>query len=197
MKLTYLLLLALAGWSALGLLGLLISLRRGRHAEAARHGRTLAIVIATYLVALLTVSFLQKQRTIPIGADQCFGELCFAVTGVDEIPGLVSGDPARMIRVAIQVTNRSHSAQSDGRIRAYLVDARHREWQPLPGLSGNRLTGRLGPDSRMQSQPLFRVDPDSTGLALVFTRGSWQPGNLTIADSDSLLHRPNIVPLGR
>jgi hypothetical protein len=47
------------------------------------------------------------------------------------------------------------------------------------------------------SQPVFDVGADASGLGLVFTHGQRQPGVLVIGDSDSLLHRRTVVPLGR
>ena len=41
--------------------------------------------------------------------DQCFDEMCFAVVGVTEVPGLVAGDDGKVERVSIRVTNHGHS----------------------------------------------------------------------------------------
>ena len=86
--------------------------------------------------------------------------------------------------------------ESEGRIEAYLIDSRGRIWEPLAGLSGNRLSGRVAGGSQMLSQPMFRVAKDSMGLGLVFTHGSWHPRRLVVGDSDSLGHRRTVVGLG-
>jgi len=190
-------LLAVAGWIAIGCAGTAVSLARGRRAEAARHMAWIATVAGVYLLVLLGVSTTQKQRVVPIGQDQCFDEMCFAVVGVDEVPGLVAGDDGRVVRVTVRVSNHGHHAEAEGMIEAYLVDSRGREWTPLPGLSGNRLNARVADGSEMLSQPMFRVARDSEGLGLVLTHGNWQPGRLVVGDSDSLGHRKTVVALGR
>jgi len=197
MRIAELLLFGVVAWCLIGAAGIAISLMRERRAEALRHSAWLAFVAGVYLLVLLSVSVFQRQRIVPIGQDQCHGEMCFAVAGVDEVPGLVAGDDSRVVRVTIRVTNHGHSAQSEGPIEAYLLDSRGRIWTPLAGLSGNRLNSRVAGGSQMLSQPLFRVAKDAAGLGLVFTRGPWQPGRLVIGDTDSLGHRPTIVPLGR
>jgi hypothetical protein len=197
MKVAEFLLFGVIAWSLIGAAGIALSLVRGRRAEALRHGVWLALVAGVYLLALLTVSVFQKQKIVPLGQDQCYDEMCFAVVGVDEVPGLVAGDDSRVVRVAIRVTNHGHAAESEGLIEAYLLDSRGRVWQPLVGLSGNRLSARVAGGSQMLSQPLFRVARDAAGLGLVFTHGPWQPGRLVIGDSDSLGHRPTVVTLGK
>jgi len=197
MKFTELLLFGVLAWCAIGAAGIVISLVRERRAEALKHSVWLALVAGLYLLVMLAVSGAQKQTIVPLGKDQCYDEMCFAVVGVDEVPGLVAGDDARVIRVAIRVTNHGTSAEAERLIEAYLLDSRGRVWKPLAGLSGNRLNGRVAGRSQMLSQPMFRVAKDSTGLGLVFTHGLWQPGRLVIGDSDSLGHRPTMVSLGR
>jgi hypothetical protein len=197
MKLNELLLLAVAGWCGIGAIGIGVSLFRGRRQEATRHGAWLAAVAVLYVAAVLAVSAEQKQKLVPMGKDQCFDEMCFAVVGVDETPGLVAGEDSRVIRVAVRVTNHSNSSKAEGLIAAYLVDAQGRVWEPLAGLSGNPLNGRVAGGSQMLSQPMFRVAGNSSGLGLVFTHGPWQPGRLVIGDTDSLLHKRTVAALGR
>ncbi len=132
-----------------------------------------------------------------MGEAQCFGQICFTVAGVDQVPGLVAGDPGRVERVEIRVANRGKESEADGGIAAYLVDSRGRRWEPLPGLSGNRLGARVAGGSQMVSRPMFRVVEDSTGLGLVLTHGDWQWRRLAIGDPESLGHKAAVVPLGR
>ena len=197
MKATELLLLGVSGWSAIGAAGIAVSLLRGRRAEAMKHFAWLAAVLGGYFLLLLGVSLAQKQRVVGIGEDQCYGEMCFAVVNVDEVPGLVAGEDSRVVRVTVRVTNHGHSAESEGLIEAYLMDSKKRIWQPLAGLSGNRLNGRVAGGSEMLSEPMFRVARDATGLGLVLTHGEWQPGRLVVGDSDSLGHEKTVVALGR
>jgi hypothetical protein len=197
MKIAVWLFYGVAGWCAIGLMGSILSLARGRRAEALKNAVWVAVVGGGYLLTLLAVSTLQKQRVVAIGEDQCFSTVCFRVTGVDEVPGLVAGSADRVVRVRIAVANHGQSAVEDEAIRAYLLDSRGRQWFALPGLSGNRLTSRVAGRSEIISQPMFRVAEDATGLGLVLTHGSWQPRQFILGDSDSLAHRPTVVALGK
>jgi hypothetical protein len=192
-----LLLYALAGWSALGAIGVALSLRLGQREKALRHGAWIAGVWIGYGAVLGGVSFFQAQRVVPIGKDQCFHGMCFAVMGVEPVEAVVAGETGTVIRVKVKVANHGKDSDLDGRVRAYLEDAQGRRWEPLPGLSGNALRSRVAGGSQMLSEPVFRVARDSTGLSVVFTHGAWQPGRLVIGDSDSLGHRPTIVRLGQ
>ncbi|WP_263375433.1 hypothetical protein [Granulicella aggregans] len=197
MKIAVWLFYGVAGWCAIGLVGSILSIARGKRAEALRNSAWVAVVGGAYLLTLLAVSTLQRQRVVAIGQDQCFGAMCFRVTAVDEVPGLVAGSTDRVVRVHIAVANHGNSAAEEGAIRAYLLDSRGRQWFALPGLSGNRLTSRVSGRSEIISQPMFGVANDATGLGLVLTHGSWQPRQFIVGDSDSLAHRPTIVALGR
>ncbi len=196
MKATELLFYAVLGWVGIGAFGIAVSLGRGRRAEARRHTWWILGVLGAYMVVLLGVSTMQPPRLVPIGADQCFASLCYAVVGVNEVPGLVAGDTSRVIRAAVRVTNHGAEADSDSLVSVYLIDSKGRHWPTLKGVSGNRLTSRIAAGTQILSQPVFQVAKDSTGLELVFTHGRWQPGVLTIGDPDSLAHQPTAVKLG-
>jgi hypothetical protein len=192
-----LLLLLLVGWTALGAVGLTISLVRGEREQIGRGLRWLAGVWVVYLVVVVVVSLAQKQRVVAMGQDQCFDEMCFAVARVDEVPGFLVHDGQRLLRVSVRVTNKGHKTENEALMRAYLVDAQGRRWGESPGLSGVRLTTKVGAGKSVVSQPVFDVSADASGLGLVFTHGQRQPGLLVIGDSDSMLHRRTVVPLGR
>jgi hypothetical protein len=197
MRLTELLLFGLAAWTGLGLLGVWVSSRRGEKRKVRLGMAWLLGVWVVYLCILVGVSLAQKQRVVAIGQDQCFGEMCFAVTGVDEVPGFLIRDGRRLLRVSVRVSNKGRAAQSEELIQAYLVDARGRRWDQSAGVNGVRLTARVAGGDSAVSEPVFKVAADATGLALVFSRGWRQPGAFVIGDSDSLLHRRTVVPLGR
>ena len=198
MNLRELLLIALVGWTAIGAIGVTISLVRGERPKALRHLGWIAGVWATYLAVLVAVSLRQPQKTVAIGQNQCYGEMCVAVTGVEEVPGFLDHDGNRLVRVSIRITNhaRGHT-ESEKLIQAYLVDAQGRRWEESRGISGVPLTARIAAGDSVVSEPVFKVAKDATGLGLVFTHGWRQPGALVIGDSDSLLHRKTVVPLGR
>lgn len=150
-----------------------------------------------YLVVLIGVSLVQKQKVVAVGQPQCFDDLCFTVTGVEEVKRFLIHDERRLVRVTVRVTNRGSSAESDGLIQAYLVDAQGRQWEESAGVNGVGLTAKVAGGDSVMSQPVFRVAGDAKGLRLVLTHGWKQPGVLAIGDSDSLLHRKTVVELGR
>jgi hypothetical protein len=197
MKATELLLLGLVGWTAIGVIGVSVSLRRG---ERQRMGRGVAWLIGVwvvYLCVVVGVSLGQGQRVVAMGEPQCFDEMCFKVTRVEEVPGFLIRDGRRLLRVSVQVTNKGRKAQSEGLIRAYLLDGQGRRWEMSPGVNGVELTARVAGGDSVVSEPVFKVAADASGLGLVLTHGRWQPGVLVIGDSDSLLHRKTVVALGR
>ena len=197
MKATELLLLGLVGWTAIGVIGVAVSLSRGERQRVRRGVGWLIGVWAVYLSVLIGVSLGQGQRVVAMGEPQCFGEMCFRVTRVEEVPGFLIRDGRRLLRVSVQVTNQGRKAQRDALIRAYLVDGQGRRWEMSPGVNGVELTARVAGGGSVMSTPLFKVAADASGLGLVLTHGRWQPGLLVIGDSDSLLHRKTVMALGR
>jgi hypothetical protein len=191
------LLLILVGWTAVGALGITISLVRHERPKAVRHSIWIVAVWVVYMAVLLAVSLTQPQKVVALAQDQCFDEMCFAVIGMQELPGYLIPDGSRLIRVSVRITNRGkEKTQSERLIRAYLVDKQRREWAESTGVSGVRLTTRVAAGDSVISQPVFKVAKDATGLGLVFTHGHRQPGVLVIGDSDSLLHKRTVVRLG-
>jgi hypothetical protein len=197
MKATELLLLALTGWTAIGVIGVGVALSRGERDRARRGVMWLVGVWVVYVGVVIGVSMVQEQKVVAMGEPQCFDEMCFTVTRVEEVPGFLIRDGRRLLRVSVQVKNKGRKAQSEGLIRDYVVDAQGRRWEESPGVNGVRLTARVAGGSSVMSEPVFKVAADASGLGLVFTHGRWQPGVLVIGDSDSLLHRKTVVDLGR
>jgi hypothetical protein len=198
MNLRELLLVGVVGWTALGTLGVSVSLMR-RERQKALHGVAWIVgVWVTYVAALVTASLMQPQKVVTMGQEQCYDEMCFAVIGVEEVPGFLIRDGSRLVRVSVRVSNRGRGGpQSERLIRAYLVDAQGRRWEESVGVSGVRLTARVVAGDSVVSEPVFKLASDATGLELVFTHGRKQPGVLVIGDSDSWLHRRTVVKLGR
>ena len=197
MKAAEVLLLGLAGWTAIGVIGVGVSQWRGERQRVRRGVSWLVGVWVVYLCVVMGVSLGQRQRVMAMGEPQCFDEMCFRVTGVEEVPGFLIRDGRRLLRVTVEVTNKGRKAQSEGLIRAYLVDAQGRRWEMSPGVNGVELTARVAGGGSVVSEPVFKVAADASGLGLVLTHGRWQPGVLVIGDSDSLLHRKTVVRLGR
>ena len=193
-----LLLLALVGWTAVGAVGVTVSLVRGERAKGLRNLGWIVGVWVVYMGVLVGTSLMQPQKVLAMGQEQCFDDMCFAVTGVEEVPGFLIRDGSRLVRVSVRVSNRGRGkTQSEGLLQAYLVDAQGRKWEESTGVSGVRLTAKVAAGSSVVSEPVFKVAKDSSGLGLVFTHGRRQPGLLVIGDSDSLWHRRTVVPLGR
>jgi hypothetical protein len=197
MKATELLLLGLVGWTAIGVIGVGVSVGRGERQRVRRGVAWLMGVWVVYLCLVIGVSLGQRQRVVAMGEPQCFDEMCFRVIRVEEVPGFLIRDGRRLLRVSVQVANRGRKAQREGLIRAYLVDAKGRRWEMSSGVNGVELTARVAGGDSVLSEPVFKVAADASGLGLVLTHGRWQPGLLVIGGSDSLLHRKTVVALGR
>jgi hypothetical protein len=197
MKATELLLLGLVGWTAIGVIGVGVSLWRGERQRVRRGVAWLIGVWMVYLCLLTGVSLGQGQRVVAMGEPQCFDDMCFRVTRVEEVPGFLIRDGRRLLRVSVQVTNKGRKAQSEGLIRAYLLDGQGRRWEMSPGVNGVELTARVAGGESVVSEPVFKVAANASGLGLVLTHGRWQPGVLVVGDSDSLLHKKTVVGLGR
>jgi hypothetical protein len=193
-----LLLLALVGWTAVGAVGVTVSFVRGERAKGLRHLGWIAGVWLLYLVVVAGTSLMQPRRIVAMGKEQCFGEMCFAVVRVEELPGFLIRDGSRLVRVLVRVTNRGRGkTQSERLLRAYLVDSKGRRWEESKGISGVKLTAAVAAGSSVISEPIFKVPGDASGLGLVLTLGWKQPGILVIGDPDSLWHKRPVVPLGR
>jgi hypothetical protein len=197
MKPMELLLLGLVGWTAIGVVGVTVAWRRGEQWRLRRGIAWIAGIWVAYLSVLIGVSLGQQERVVAMGEPQCFDDMCFTVTGAEEVPGFLIRDGRRLIRVTVRVTNRGRKAQSEGLIAAYLVDSKGRVWEPSPGVNGVGLTARVSGGNSVTSEPIFKVASDAAGLGLVLTRGRWQPGVLVIGESDSLFHKKTVVVLGR
>jgi len=197
MKATELLLLGLVGWTAIGVVGVGVSLARGERERVQRGIAWILGVWVVYLFVLIGVSLGQRQRVVAMGEPQCFDEMCFTVIRVEEVPGFLIRDGRRLVRVSVQVANTGRKAQREGLIRAYLVDGQGRRWEESAGVNGVELTARVVGGGSVVSEPVFKVAGDATGLGLVFTHWRRQPGVLVIGGSDSLLHKKTVVRLGR
>ena len=192
------LLLLLVGWTVLGTIGVFISLFLGERAKALRNIAWIFASWAVYLALVMGTSLMQPRKIVAMGQDQCFGDVCFAVTGVEEVPGFLVQDGSRLIRVSVRVSNRGRGeVEKDAHVQAFLLDSRGRQWDEARAISSVPLTSGVPAGSSVMSEPVFKVANDASGMALVLTHGRWQRGALVIGGPESLLHRRTIVPLGR
>lgn len=190
------LLLALVGWTAIGVLGTTISFLREERSQAKRHLGWIFAMWLLYLAILVTVSVTSTRREIPMGREQCFGKMCFAVMGADVMPGFLAQNGEQVVRVGVRITNHStDKAERDAKLQAYLVDAQGRRWQQTTGLEGVRLSAVVGPGGSVTSEPVFKVARDATGFGLVLTHGRGLPGTLVIGGPDSLFSHPVVMPV--
>ena len=204
MRIPELALAAVAGWSAIGVVGVGVSWRRGDRAKARRGLAWIVGVCFSYLAVLVGLSVWGAQRHLSPGRSECFGTLCYTVVAAEELRGFVGRGPVggapgeRLIRVSVRAFNTAPSGTAARpSIEAYLVDGQGRTAYPVPGLSGVRLSAPIVAHQPVVSQPVFRVASDATGLALVLTEGRWQPGLLEIGHTDSWRHRPVLLDLPR
>lgn len=192
MRLTELLPLVLVGWTLVGVLGVTFSFRQQQRPKALRHLGWIAGVWIAYLGTVIGVSLLQKQRFIAFGTPQCYDEMCFAVAGFEELPGYLLQQDSRLVRVKVSITNHGHKPESEGLIRAYLVDRQGNRWNEVSGLSGVKLTTRVSAGESVVSEPVFKVPANGSPAGLILSHGRMQPGVLVIGGSDSLFHKPAI-----
>ena len=193
-----LLLWALVLWTLLGLIGSAASARRGDPRRLRQGLGWLLGIWVAYAPVLLGVSLQQPVRVLAPGQERCFGAMCFAVAGAEELPGFqVRGEEReRLVRVSVRVANHSRTeTESEPELHGYLVDAQGRRWTELAGLTGVRLTAAVAAGSQTMSQPVFRIAKDATGLGLVLTHGPGYTGRLVIGDAESLSHRPTVLQL--
>ncbi|WP_260706212.1 hypothetical protein [Edaphobacter flagellatus] len=196
MRLTELLLLILVGWTLVGALGVTVSFRQQQRPKALHHLGWIVAIWIVYLSTVIGVSLAQKQRFVAFGAPQCYDEMCFAVVGLEELPGYPE-QSSHLVRVKISITNHGHKPESESLIRAYLVDQQGRHWGEEPGLSGVKLTARISGGESAISEPVFKLPADASPAGLILSHGRMQPGVLVIADSDSLFHKPTIFRLAK
>ncbi len=195
-RLSGLILLGLVLWTGLGMAGLIVARWRGERRRLRRGALTLGAIWLGYLMVLAAVSLRQTARIYgpgqPAGQERCFGTMCFAVTGSEEPEGFwVRGqERERLLRVILRVTNRDrqHTGSEEG-LTAYLVDAQGRQWEPLRGLGGVRLTTAVVAGGSILSEPVFQVAKDSTGLRLVLVHTGWTWARLKIGNAESYFHR--------
>lgn len=182
-----------------------------RWAFAGRLGAGLVALWIIYLGVGTGVAVFSPQRTLAVGEDRCFDEMCFAVTGFHRAPAIESaGSVTRahgvFLIVDARVSSRSqgHAQREAGR-KGLVIDQAGNAYEvspegmqalarvegPLPGLDAE-----VAPGQSVSTKLVFDVPVNA--LHPAFTLGtnlSVFPPRLVIADDEHFLHKPTIVPL--
>lgn len=190
------------------LCGSLVALLRGRKSAALRAFCALGICLATYMLIGVVVGVSAPQKTLKMGEDRCFDEMCFAPTSVKIVPavGLASNQikaNGNFYEVSIQASSHALGhAQREAGVSVSLIDSTGHVYEVSPqGQSAYEaangpapaLTSRLQAGQRIISVQVFDVPRNASGLALHF--GHNGPGLFIIGDDESPLHKPTITPL--
>lgn len=188
--------LALELWTAVGLLGLMISLIRRERRKLWQGVGSLVGVWMIYLAVLLVVSSRQPERRLTMGQPECFHRLCFTAVQVDEVAGFPARNHVRLVRVTVRVVNHGSNAAHED-LTASLQDGQGRRWREAAAVSGNPLNGRVLARGTMVSEPVFQIAADATGLELLLRHGRWSRHALVIGDAESLGHQGEVLVLDR
>lgn len=186
--------LALELWTVIGILGLLLSLVRRERRKLVQGIGSLVGAWTIYLGALLFISHRQPERRIPLGSPACFHTLCYTVERAEELSGFPARNHSRLLRVTVRIDNRGTSAASEDLAPA-LRDSSGRVWLPTDGVSGNPLSARVLPGGSIVSQPVFQLNPETTGLTLLLAHPRRSQHQLVLTDPESLGHRPQLMLL--
>ena len=179
---------------------------RGRFRPAGKALIRLLLFVVLYILVLVGFSMAQPQTQVPIGVPQCFDDWCITVQQAarqDAIGTTRAGGTFWIVTVSVSSRAKGRP-QRETDVRVYLTDdggrrfdvsaAGHRALEGQ-GLAGLPLTTFVAPSSSFESRLVFDVPKDARHLNLVKTSWSWVPFRLIIADPQSWLHRPTVVPL--
>lgn len=190
------------------LIGILVALLRGRKRAALRALCALGICLAIYMVIGVVVGVSAPQKTLKMGEDRCFDEMCFAPTSVKIVPAIGQASSqtnanGNFYEVSIRAASHARGqAQREAGVSVSLMDSIGHVYEVSP--QGQRayeaangptpaLTSRLQAGQRITSVQVFDVPRNASGLALHF--GHNGPGLFIIGDDESPLHKPTITPL--
>ncbi len=184
---------ALAGWTVLGVLGTWLSVATGDRRRAWRGVGWMVGVWGVYLGVLVGVARVQGQRVLGTGQEECFGAVCYAVTGARAVGEFKGEGGGKVVTVSVRMRNAGEEGASVSGMRCYLVDSRGRRWGQTVGLGGVALSARIPAGRTTVSEPVFQVAGDAVGFGLVLTRGWEGWGWLRVGDTDSLGHEPTVL----
>lgn len=170
----------------------------------------LASVWGVYLVILAVTDVLSSQKVFKVGEDQCFDEMCFAVTGVQTMPGqsFNPSDTTASALYVVKIRATSHSlgrTQAEGGLRGRLYEddkyinvseAAQKAYDAQHGESP-KLTQKIAPGESILVPLVFEVPQGIKHAALTLDHG-FTPGYFVIGESP-FFHKPDIhqLPDGR
>ena len=198
--------------SLIALISVLILAIRGRRRAAMRVLGTLGVGWAVYLFvvgAVAAAMATQPQRTIPMGQERCFDEMCFSVINVQVVPQL--GPASQPVKadgmfyvIGMRVSSHSRGrTQSESRLRALLWDSGNyygvssggqQGWEAVHGETA-KLTARLRPGESIESVQVFDVPKEASAPGLVLSHG-FTPGYFVIGECP-LFQKPTIQRLAK
>lgn len=200
-----LLLIVLVLATVLGIVGIVIALFCRRQALATRTIIAIVIGWALYLGAGTAVALLTPQHILSLGEDDCFDEMCFAVTGYHRVPSTNSGKAFYVVDVRISNRSRNRAQREKGRKGVLVDQAGHvtevsrlamQSLSSLDGASYPGLDAEVAPGQNLGTKLAFELPLDvrNPGFAL----GSdlaLNPARIVIGDEKHFLHWPTVVPL--
>lgn len=149
----------------------------------------------------------RPQRTIPVGQELCFDEMCFSVVNVQVVLQLgpasqpVKAD-GRFYVITVRVSSHSRGrVQSEGGLRALLWNSGNyyevssggqRAWESVNGKTA-KLTARLQPGESVESVQVFDLPQEASAPGLALSHG-FTPGYFIIGECP-LFHKPRTLKL--
>jgi len=164
---------------------------------------TLVGVVTLYVVAILAVSLLSKDRFIQLGSQECFDDWCAIVTSSTQTAAI--GDvtaQGKFVIVSVKVINEARgTAQAPDHPQIVLVDSTHTTYFPsssgqaaLASAEGVQppLGQRLQSGESFATNTVFDVPTDAQQMKALVTEGSGPP---MIGDQNSWLHKKTYFQL--
>ena len=185
------LLLCLASFATLGVVGILTLRRR----SPARLCRGLIVTWLAYTVVLVGVALLSPRRVVATGTPQCADDWCLTLVAVE-----ATATPTGTEYVLeLDLTNRGRGRpQRERFVSVYLVDADGRRVDPLADPDAVPFDTLVTVGHPVRARRRFRLPAAHKPMAMVVARegpGRF-PGCCIIADDNSLGHKPTFIQLG-
>lgn len=164
---------------------------RGRRERALTIVRRIGATAAAYFAAVAVVSIGTPRQVIPMGVAQCFDDWCIAAVGV--APQHAGADDSLRVLLRLSSTARGIT-QGERDVRVYVIDDKNRQYAPIAEPGALPLSAGIPPEGVLTPSRLF-VLPRDAGHPMLIVVHDWFPHCCIIADRESLLHRPTVVPL--